>query len=141
MRKEELIYAKWENFNEERRTLWLPETKEKKPKSIFLSERTFRAIKSLPNKGISIFLNSKNKVWVKINRDIRIFCGQLGIKGYTHKFRHTYASYSLACGMPVQTLKSRLGHGSLATTDNYSQVINFRLPPEIKKLFGDWGIN
>ncbi|MBW2044311.1 MAG: tyrosine-type recombinase/integrase [Deltaproteobacteria bacterium] len=140
VREEGTIKAKWINLNEDKRTLktiW----KGGGEKVVFLSKLTFNAIKRLPQLNEYVFPNphsSEIKYWAKLARDIREFCKGLDIKGNLHKFRHTYASYSLACGMPLQTLRDKLGHYSVAETDKYSHVINESLNGKMKQIFGYW---
>jgi len=149
LRKEELIYAQWIDLNDDRKLLqiraktigenkfWVP--KNRKEREVFLPELAYKAICKLPRVEEYIFLNRQGRIWIKVDRDLKRFFEQIKIAGNAHRFRHSYASYSLACGMPLQTLRTRLGHTSLETTDKYSHAINFKADEKIKKVFGDWG--
>jgi len=149
LRKEELIYAQWVDLNDDRKVLkirakligenkyWRP--KNGKEREVFLPELAYKAICKLPRVEEYIFLNRHGRIWIKVDRDLKRFFEQIKIGGNAHRFRHTYASYSLACGIPLQTLRTRLGHASLETTDKYSHVIDFKLDAKTKKIFSDWG--
>ena len=65
---------------------------------------------------------------------------ELAIKGHLHKFRDTYASYSIACGVDIAKVQFRLGHESLRETDRYAMAINEPIANDIKNVFvGDGG--
>jgi len=66
------------------------------------------------------------------------FVIRLKNRGSVRKFRDTYASYSLACGMPLQNLKDNLGHSDISTTQIYLQMLPRIKSEEIKALFNDW---
>ena len=40
-----------------------------------------------------------------------------------HDLRHAHASWLLAGGADLQTVKDRLGHGSIATTEKYLHTL------------------
>lgn len=63
------------------------------------------------------------------------FLKKLAIKGHLHKFRDTYASYSLACGVDIAKVQHRLGHESLKETDRYAMAINETIGKGIRKVF------
>ena len=39
--------------------------------------------------------------------------------GPVHWLRHTHGSHAIAAGVPVEMVKEKLGHGSIATTGIY----------------------
>jgi site-specific recombinase XerD len=47
----------------------------------------------------------------------------LGIQVRTHDLRHAHASWLLAGGADLQTVKERLGHGSIITTEKYLHTL------------------
>ncbi|MEA3328940.1 MAG: site-specific integrase, partial [Candidatus Omnitrophota bacterium] len=63
------------------------------------------------------------------------FLKELAVKGHLHKFRDTYASYSIACGVDIAKVQSRLGHESLRETDRYAMAINEPIASDIKSVF------
>ncbi len=49
--------------------------------------------------------------------------GPTGIRVRTHDLRHAHASWLLAGGADLQTVKERLGHGSITTTEKYLHTL------------------
>jgi site-specific recombinase XerD len=47
----------------------------------------------------------------------------IGIAVRTHDLRHAHASWLLAGGADLQTVKERLGHGSIITTEKYLHTL------------------
>ncbi len=47
----------------------------------------------------------------------------IGIRVRTHDLRHAHASWLLAGGADLQTVKERLGHGSIITTEKYLHTL------------------
>jgi len=47
----------------------------------------------------------------------------IGIRVRTHDIRHAHASWLLAAGADLQTVKERLGHGSIVTTEKYLHTL------------------
>jgi site-specific recombinase XerD len=47
----------------------------------------------------------------------------VGIRVRTHDLRHAHASWLLAGGADLQTVKERLGHGSIVTTEKYLHTL------------------
>ncbi len=47
----------------------------------------------------------------------------IGIRVRTHDLRHAHASWLLAGGADLQTVKERLGHGSIVTTEKYLHTL------------------
>jgi hypothetical protein len=48
---------------------------------------------------------------------------RLGFRVRVHDLRHAHASWLLAGGADIQTVKERLGHGSLRTTEKYLHTL------------------
>jgi integrase len=47
----------------------------------------------------------------------------VGVRVRTHDLRHAHASWLLAGGADLQTVKERLGHGSIVTTEKYLHTL------------------
>lgn len=73
-----------------------------------------------------------------LDRAFKQFFDKIGVKGNVKKFRDTYASYSLVCGMPLQNLRENLGHSDISTTQIYLQTVPRIKSEEIKALFNGW---
>ena len=147
IRKEEIVHFKWNDFNKDNRTLrvskkdgWTP--KRGKERMLVLSCRLAEMIDNLERKDGYIFTQTEGRNKDKkfsgsqIYRYIKEgFLDLLSIPGYLHKFRDTYASYSIACGVDVAKVQWRLGHSSLKETDKYAMAINEVITEDIKTIF------
>ena len=151
-RKEEISNFKWSDLNRENNTLkvsrkdnWRP--KRDKERILRLSYRLTSMLNKIRSNSDYIFTQTtgrnKGKKFSGSQLYRYIICDflkKLAIKGHLHKFRDTYASYSLACGVDVAKVQHRLGHESLKETDRYAMVINEAIGEDIKKVFvGDRG--
>lgn len=146
-RRQEIIHFIWKDFNTEEATLkvsrkdnWRP--KKNKERILKLSHRLRDMIEGLERRNEYIFTqtegrnNGKKFSTGEIYRYlIKRFVSKLGIKGDIHKFRDTYASYSIASGVDVAKVQWRLGHSSLNETNKYAMAINEPIADDIKKLF------
>jgi len=146
-RKGEVIHFKWSDFNKETRTLkvsikdkWAP--KHGRERILRLSERLAGKIDNLPRVNEYIFIQSgaiaegRRFSGSQFKRYVIYkFVNKLGIEGWLHKFRDTYASYSLACGVDIVKVKERLGHNSLKETDKYARAINEVIVDDVKRIF------
>ncbi|MCQ9206838.1 MAG: site-specific integrase [Omnitrophica bacterium] len=146
-RKEEISNFKWSDLNRDNNTLkvsrkddWRP--KRDKERILRLSDRLTSALSKLKRGSDYIFTQvagrSKSKKFSgsQLYRYvIRDFLRKLAIKGHLHKFRDTYASYSLACGVDIAKVQHRLGHESLKETDRYAMAINETIEEDIKRVF------
>ena len=151
-RKEEVSNFKWTDLNQPNKTLkvsrkddWRP--KRDKERILRLSDRLVKMINKLKKNDDYIFSQTTGRSKGKkfsgsqlYRYVIRDFLKKLAIKGHLHKFRDTYASYSLACGVDIAKVQHRLGHESLKETDRYAMAINETIGEDIKKVFiGDKG--
>ncbi|MEA3489740.1 MAG: site-specific integrase [Candidatus Omnitrophota bacterium] len=147
IRKEEIVHFKWNDFNKDNRTLrvskkdgWNP--KRGKERMLILSYRLTEMIDNLERKDEYIFTQTEGRnkgkrfsgsqIYRYIKED---FLDSLSIAGYLHKFRDTYASYSIAGGVDVAKVQWRLGHSSLKETDKYAMAINEVISEDIKTIF------
>ena len=133
-RIEEVSDSFWENINHEARTIAVV-GKYKKQWIQKIQIQTYEAIMQLERQGKSIFMKKQRQ----LSRDLMEILNKAGIKGSSHDFRRTYASYSMKF-MDIVTLRDRLGHSNLKQTSDYAQAIHFRIDDDIKALFNDWEI-
>jgi integrase len=62
--------------------------------------------------------------WFAVNVwDPALAAAGLGFRVRVHDLRHAHASWLLAGGADIQTVKERLGHGSLRTTEKYLHTL------------------
>jgi len=146
-RKEEVCNFKWTDFNQDNSTLkvsrkddWRP--KRDKERILRLSKRLASMLCRLRLDSAYIFAQATGRNKGKKFSGSQLFryiiygfLKKLAIKGHLHKFRDTYASYSLACGVDIAKVQHRLGHESLKETDRYAMAINEPIADDIKKVF------
>jgi integrase len=61
----------------------------------------------------------------------------IGVEGHCQKFRDTFASYSLGCGVPPQNVRDYLGHESFEITNFYANYLPRKIEADIRQLF-EW---
>jgi len=124
-RLNEIITAKWQYFNRDRRTLTLPDSKTGF-KEIPLSEPAIDAMNNLPLvpgndyiipgfKRGAHFIGIQD-VWERIRKaaginDVRI-----------HDLRHTFGSYGATANISLKIIGGVLGHTSASTTQRYAHL-------------------
>lgn len=140
MRKGEINNLEWTDIDLENRTVsinvkegWAP--KDKTYRRLPLYEESYKTLSQLhPAENGYIFGNPN----IHLDRTFKRFFDTIGIKGSIKKFRDTYASYSLACRMPLQNLINNLGHSDIRTTQIYLQAVPRIKSKELKKIFDGW---
>lgn len=99
-----------------------------KPRYLFFSEKSEKWIKEYLDKRkgrseyLFVTLNGKNKwSYNDVCRSFQRYKKLSGIKkDFTiHTFRHTFATQTLLCGVPINTVQFMLGHANLETTMKY----------------------
>lgn len=140
MRKGELNNLEWSDIDLENKAVsinvkeeWAP--KDKTYRRLPLYKESHEALMQLNPKESGYVFGKPNR---HLDRVFKTFYDGIGIEGSIKKFRDTYASYSLACGMPLQNLKDNLGHSDIRTTQIYLQAVPRIKSKEIKKLFDGW---
>jgi len=140
MRKGEINNLEWSDIDLENKTVsinikegWGP--KDKTYRRLPLYEESHKALTELKPEGNGYIFGKPDR---HLDRTFKRFFDKIEIRGSVRKFRDTYASYSLACGMPLQNLKDNLGHSDIRTTQIYLQVVPRIKSEEIKTLFNGW---
>lgn len=140
MRKGEINNLEWSDVDFENKSVsinikegWSP--KDKTYRRLPLYEESHKALAELKPEGNGYIFGKPDR---HLDRTFKKFFDKIGIKGNIKQFRDTYASYSLACGMPLQNLKDNLGHSDIRTTQIYLQVVPRIKSEEVKTLFNGW---
>jgi integrase len=125
-RKRELLEAKWEDMNLEKRNWHIPMSKSGKPRNVPISKKALELLRTLPRwQGCPYVVpNPLTKKpfgnlyypWEKVRQaaglpDVRM-----------HDLRHTFASNLVNCGQPIYVVSKLLGHSQIKTTMRYSHL-------------------
>ena len=125
-RKREVLDAKWENIDFERRLLTVPISKSGKPRHIPLSDAAMELLQSLPRDPELpwVFSNPKTK-----KPPVSIFCAwdtirkRVGIPEVRlHDLRHSYASFLVNAGRSLYEVQKLLGHHDPKVTMRYAHL-------------------
>ena len=66
---------------------------------------------------------------------IKVVSKRTGIPATPHKLRHTFATYAISCGMPLEKLQKLLGHSKPETTMIYAQQYQEELKMEHRRVY------
>ncbi|MCT9812289.1 site-specific integrase [Acidovorax sp. Be4] len=125
-RKRELLDAKWEHFDLERRNWRIPMSKSGKARNIPISARVLEILNSLPRWKDCPYLipNPETKKpfgnlfypWDKVRKEVGLPDLRM------HDLRHTFASNLVNSGQSIYVVSKLLGHSQLKTTARYSHL-------------------
>lgn len=125
-RKSELLNAKWEHLDLERRTWKIPLSKSGKARHVPLSTAAVDLLKEVPRwKGCPYVLpNPKTlKPLVDFHEPWHTACRRAGLKDVRiHDLRHTFASNLVNAGHSLFVVSRALGHASVVQTARYSHL-------------------
>jgi integrase len=125
-RKSELLRAKWQNVDLERKTWYIPDTKTGVPRHVPLSEAAIAVIHQLPiydrcewlipNPDTKEPFVSIKHAWdtARLNANLR------GLR--VHDLRHSFASALANRGIDLYTIGKILGHADHQSTARYSHL-------------------
>lgn len=126
-RLREILNLRWEDYDDKRGLLLLPDSKTGR-KTIVLSEAAQTEIDSIPRAGKYVIAGQSaatpdekprsdlKKPWSAISR-------RAGIEDvHIHDLRHTFASVGAGDGMSLLTIGKLLGHADAATTQRYAHL-------------------
>lgn len=125
-RKRELLEAKWEHFDLERRNWRIPLSKSGKARNIPISDKSLEVLQALPRwkECPYVIPNPETKKpfgnlffpWDKVRKE----AGLDGLR--MHDLRHTFASNLVNSGQSIYVVSKLLGHSQLKTTARYSHL-------------------
>ena len=125
-RKREVLDARWENIDFERKLLTVPISKSGKPRHIPLSDGAIDLLKSLPRVDdiAWVFFNPKTrKPPVSIFYAWDTMRHRVGIRDVRlHDLRHSYASFLVNQGCSLYEVQRLLGHADAKTTQRYAHL-------------------
>ena len=125
-RKGELLNAKWEHIDLDRRTWKIPLSKSGKTRHVPLSTDAADVLNVLPRwKGCPYVLpNPKTlKPYVDFHEPWHTACRKAGLKNVRiHDLRHTFASNLVNAGHSLFVVSRALGHANIAQSARYSHL-------------------
>ncbi len=125
-RKRELLDAKWEEFDLERRAWRIPITKSGRPRTVPLSDAALEVLTGVPRiEGCEYaFANPKTrKPFVSIFSAWNAARKRAGLEDVRiHDLRHSFASFLINAGRGIYEVANLLGHTQLKTTQRYAHL-------------------
>lgn len=124
-RKREVLDARWEDFDLERRQWRIPTTKSGRPRHVPLSDGVLQLLTSLPHREKGwIFANPKTgkpfvSVFISWNT-ARKLAGLADVR--MHDLRHSFASFLVNAGRTLYEVQKILGHTQVKTTQRYAHL-------------------
>ena len=82
---------------------------------------------------LPVLSNQKMNAYLK---EVAVICG-LEKHLTMHLARHTFATYTLTKGVPIETVSKLLGHSSLKTTQIYAKVIDSKIAMDVDAIIDD----
>jgi integrase len=125
-RKREVLDAKWEDFDFERRLWRIPTTKLGKPRHVPLSDGALSILTNTPriNGCPWVFANPNTKrpyvsifmAWDTARRKVGLADVRI------HDLRHSFASLLINSGRSLYEVQKLLGHTQIKTTQRYAHL-------------------
>lgn len=124
-RKREVLDAKWEEFDLDRRQWRVSVTKAGKPRYIPLSDGVIQLLTTMPRDNATwVFPNPKTeKPFVSIFFSWNTARKQAGLADVRiHDLRHSFASFLVNAGRSLYEVQKILGHTQIKTTQRYAHL-------------------
>ena len=125
-RKREVLDAKWEDFDLDRRQWRIPITKTGRPRHVPLSDGVLRLMAQVPRKDDCpfVFANPKTgKPYISIFNSWNTARKQAGLTDVRiHDLRHSFASFLVNMGRSLYEVQKILGHTQIKTTQRYAHL-------------------
>jgi integrase len=125
-RKREVLDAKWEDFDLDRRQWRIPTTKAGRPRFIPISTGVVALLASMPHvESVPwVFANPKtNKPYVSVFNSWNSARKKAGLSEVRiHDLRHSFASFLVNAGRSLYEVQRILGHTQIKTTQRYAHL-------------------
>lgn len=135
-RKGELLRLRWEDIDPEQRLLRISQSKNHKVRYIPINAKLEGMLEALSRVLGSPFVftspmtgeKGEHRHFVNIDAAFRGACRRGNVQGASfHVLRHTFASRLVQRGVPLNTVRELLGHGSMAVTMRYAHLASANL--------------
>ena len=129
MRVSELLSARWENVDLERRSLFVPTSKTGRSRHIPLAQAAVDVIASLPRPKGAVYLfpnpTDPKKHLTTVKHGFQTAREAAGLEDVRiHDLRHSAASFMVNSGVDLFAVGKVLGHASYQSTQRYSHLDN-----------------
>ncbi len=128
-RKSEILAARWENVDMERRILTVPLSKSGKARHIPLSDAALQILKGIPRKSEWLFPSTKKASHFSTIYDawdrVRVRAGLKDVR--LHDLRHSFASFLVNSGCSLYEVQKILGHQNPKVTTRYAHLAQYSL--------------
>lgn len=125
-RKREVLDAKWEDFDLDRRLWRIPTTKLGKPRHVPISDGVMSLLGSVPRvqEVVHVFANpTTGKPYVSIFAAWNTARARAGMPEVrVHDLRHSFASLLINSGRSLYEVQKLLGHTQVKTTQRYAHL-------------------
>lgn len=127
-RKNEVLYARWEDFNLEQRIWRIPMSKSGKARHVPISDGVLRLLDTMPRKDDCpwMFANPKTgKPYKSFFNSWHTARKKVGLSDVrVHDLRHSFASFLVNSGRSLYEVQKILGHSQISTTQRYAHLSN-----------------
>lgn len=138
VRISELAAMKKSDINWMERTILIPEGKGKKGRIVLFTPECAAYLQAYLNKRKDhlpyVFLNMLETRPLRKNNEFQTFTNELGFRVTHHILRHTFAAHLAQKGMPLEYIKTLLGHNDIKNTKIYTRLYNAAR----KEMYDEW---
>ncbi|MBI5583494.1 MAG: site-specific integrase [Deltaproteobacteria bacterium] len=145
LRAGEVFGLKWKNLDRENGLLWIMDGKSGKSRPVYMPEAVHDLFQEMTPDSPEdlIFPGPRGRPFPQVPRIFDRAVKKLGFnKGIEdrrerftfHGLRHTAASFLIQSGVDLYTVKSILGHSTIALTERYSHLANDALKEAARKM-------
>jgi excisionase family DNA binding protein len=139
MRLQEILSLRWGQVDLSEMTLTAERTKSGKPRTIPLNaalREELSRLKTQDGRGPYVFPNPRTgKPLTTVKTAFVATCRRAGVAGLRfHDLRHTFGSRLVERGVDIETVRSLLGHASIAVTQRYVHSTDERRRFAVEKL-------
>ena len=125
-RKNEVLTAKWEDFNFEQKIWRIPTSKSGKARHVPISDGVLYLLSGVPRQEgcVSVFANPKTLLpYVSVFASWNTARKSVGLADVRmHDLRHSFASFLVNSGRSIYEVQRILGHTQIKTTQRYAHL-------------------